>query len=121
MITLFSFICFFILYFLFLSRYLKSTSLSQDFPSGPVVKNPPGDTGAAGSLDGRGNKDPTRPGRAQLSPGATAIEHAPQSPGAATAEALAPWNPRTTTRGARALRGPALPQGKSPHSNKGPK
>ena len=75
--TLFSFVSLFILYFLFLFRYLKSTSLSQDFPGGPVVKNPPGDTGAAGSLDGRGNKDPTCPGRAQLSPGATAIEHAP--------------------------------------------
>ena len=38
----------------------------QDFPGGPVVKNPPSNAGDAGSIPGQGNKIPRATG--QLSP-----------------------------------------------------
>ena len=44
----------------------------RDFPSGPVVKNPPSNAGDARSIPGRGTKIPHATG--QLSPRATITE-----------------------------------------------
>ena len=44
---------------------LKKSS-TEDFPGGPVVKDPPSDAGNAGSIPGRGTKIPYAVG--QLSP-----------------------------------------------------
>ena len=43
-----------------------------DFTDGPVVKNPPSNTGDVGSIPGRGTKIPRAAG--QLSPHATTTE-----------------------------------------------
>ena len=50
---------------------MKSISF-RDFPSGPVVKNPPSSAADAGSIPGRGTKIPRAAG--QLSPRATTTE-----------------------------------------------
>ena len=44
----------------------------QDFPGGPVVKNPPYDAGDAGLIPGQGTKIPHAAG--QLNPCATTTE-----------------------------------------------
>ena len=44
----------------------------QDFPGGPVVKNPPYNSGDAGLIPGQGNKIPRAAG--QLSPSAATTE-----------------------------------------------
>ena len=47
--------------------------MPQDFPGGPVVKNPPSNAVEMGSILGRGTKIPHAVG--QLSPRATTTEH----------------------------------------------
>ena len=59
-------------------NYLKTFSKCQDFPGGPVVKNPPASTGDVGWIPGRGTKIPHALG--QLRPRTTTTE--PTCPGA---------------------------------------
>ena len=51
---------------------ISSKSQYQDFPGGPVVKNPPYNAGDVGSIPGQGTKIPDAAG--QVSPSATTTE-----------------------------------------------
>ena len=53
-------------------QYLNKRSLSEDFPSGPVVKNLPSNAGDTSPIPGRGIKIPHATG--QLSPHTTTTE-----------------------------------------------
>ena len=53
---------------------IVKVSIFQDFPGGPVVKNPPPNAGDEGSIPGRGTKIPHVMGQLSLCP----LEPAPQ-------------------------------------------
>ena len=74
----------------------------RDFPGGPAVKNPPSNTGDAGSIRGRGTRIPHTVG--QL------------SPRAANYRAHSPWSvlPTTREKPARHNEEPLVPQRKYP-------
>lgn len=63
-------------------------TLLEDFPGGPVVKNPPAHTGDTGSIPGLGTKIPHATG--QLSLCSATTEPVLQSPEATTTKALRP-------------------------------
>ena len=48
------------------TQHLNKNKLSQDFPGGPAVKNPPANAGDMGSIPGLGTKIPHSVGK--LSP-----------------------------------------------------
>ena len=79
-------------------------TLLEDVPGGPVVKNPPADTGDPRSIPGLGTKIPHATG--QLSPCSATTEPVLRSPGATTTEALRPQRPSSTAREATIMRTP---------------
>ena len=69
----------------------KKKNASQDFPAGPVVKNPPSNAGYVGSIPGWGTKIPHAEG--QLSLHATTRE-----PACCNYRAHVLWSLHATTR-----------------------
>ena len=83
---------------LFLNSKKQNKTKPRDFSGGPVVKNPPSNAGAPGSVAGRGTKIPQAAG--QQSPRAATTEPTHHSYRACTPQplSLCVWSLRATTR-----------------------
>ena len=76
----------------------KERSKPQDFPGGPVVKNPPCNAGDVGSIPSQGTEIPHATGQLSLCTTTTELERLHQSPCAANYRAHVLWSPHATSR-----------------------
>ena len=70
---------------------------NRDFPSGPVVKNPPYNAGETGSIPGQGTKIPHTAGQLACAPQLLSLRASTREC-ATNYRAHALWNPSATTR-----------------------